>query len=121
MLFFKQIIGRTGEQEAARFLRKKGLKIIQMNYKNQIGEIDIIAKERGMYVFAEVKTRTSTDFGFPAQAVDFKKQKKIINVAKTYLENAYNESMRFDVIEVYMDKVSRKVTAINHIENAFGE
>ena len=45
MLFFKQIIGRTGEQEAARFLKKKGLKIVQMNYKNQIGEIDIIAKE----------------------------------------------------------------------------
>lgn len=121
MLFYKKYIGNTGEKEAVKFLRKKKYKIIKTNYKNYIGEIDIIAKHNNCLVFIEVKTRTSTDFGFAVQAVDYKKQQKIIKIAQMYTKTAYNCYMRFDIIEVYIDKETGHTTKINHIENAFGD
>ncbi|MBQ7039972.1 MAG: YraN family protein [Clostridia bacterium] len=119
MLFYRQSIGKTGEIAAAKFLKKLGYKIVEMNYKNRYGEIDIIARDKNYTVFVEVKTRTSTDFGYAAEAVNYKKQQKIITVAQMYPGITYNSYMRYDIIEVYIDKTSKKVTDINHIKNAF--
>ena len=119
MLFYKQNIGKIGENAAAKFLKKLGYKILSRNFKNNYGEIDVIAKDNTCTVFVEVKTRTSTDFGYPAEAVDYRKQSKIIKVAQSYSGVSYNSYIRFDIVEVYIDKYSRKIDKINHIKNAF--
>ncbi len=120
MLFLKKHIGQLGEKEAVRYLKKKKYKIIETNYTNYYGEIDIIAKDKNCVVFVEVKTRTSTDFGYASQAVNWRKQKKLKLLAQTYDEKSYDMNIRFDIVEVYIDKKSNNIIRIHHIENAFG-
>ena len=109
-----KILGTKGEVLAKDFLKKKGYKIIEVSFSNQIGEIDIIAKQGETIVFVEVKTRSSNKFGFPSEAVGFHKQNKIRSVALSYLKSTKNleTQARFDVIEVSENE-------IRHIENAF--
>lgn len=111
---FNKVTGDSGEEIACKYLRKKRYKILERNYKNPIGEIDIVTKHRGMIVFVEVKTRTSDYFGLPREAVDVYKQDKIRRVALGYLKHhrALESLIRFDVIEILDGEVT-------HIENAF--
>lgn len=108
--------GELGERIALRYLIKKGAEILEKNYKIKSGEIDIIAKLDNELVFIEVKSRSNLNYGYPAEAVNYKKIKKILNVAKYYLliNNLQNVPIRFDVLEIYFNE--RK---INHIINAF--
>ncbi len=114
--FYKKFLGRAGEVKAAEFLKDKGFKIIAVNYKTRIGEIDIIAKDGEYIVFIEVKTRTDDEFGVPSEAVTYKKRDKYFKVASEFLQrNDLTESpCRFDVVEIENGQ-------INHIENAFSE
>lgn len=111
-------IGKMGEEAAAKYLEENDYEIIHMNYGGKSGEIDIVAMSpEEVCVFVEVKTRQNTDFGRACEAVDYKKQEKIIRTAMMY---NYNGDMRFDVIEVYYSyELDFNVTEINHIENAF--
>lgn len=113
-------IGEFGENEACRFLEKKGMQIIKRNYSCRVGEIDIIARSGETYVFCEVKTRLRNDFGNASEFVDIKKQERIMKTALYYTMRD-DLDMRFDVIEVYyrMAGDCMAVTNINHIENAF--
>jgi len=113
-------IGEFGENEACRFLEKKGIEILKRNYSCRVGEIDIIARDGETYVFCEVKTRNRSDYGNPAEFVDYKKQERIIKTALYYTMRD-DLDMRFDVVEVYyrMAGDCAAVTGINHIENAF--
>ena len=79
------IMGKKGEAIACAYLKKKGYKIVEQNYKNKIGEIDIICKDGEELVFVEVKTRSTYRFGLPREAVNEWKQNKIHNVAMVYL------------------------------------
>ena len=108
--------GELGERIALRYLIKKGAKILEKNYKIKSGEIDIIAKLDNELVFIEVKSRSNLNYGYPAEAVNYKKIKKILNVAKYYLliNNLQNVPIRFDVLEIYFNE-----SKINHIINAF--
>lgn len=108
--------GKLGEEIATNYLVSKGAKILQNNYKLNFGEIDIIAKINQDIVFVEVKARSNLNFGYPAEAVNLKKQRKIRNVAKYFIvkNKLQRASIRFDVIEIYL-----KDKKINHIENAF--
>ena len=108
--------GYLGEQIALNYLLKKGANILNRNYRIKSGEIDIIAKINEELVFIEVKSRNNIKFGYPAEAVNYNKIKKIINTAKYYIlkNNLNNIPIRFDVIEVYL-----KDKKINHIVNAF--
>lgn len=118
----KKIVGDLGEKIATNFMLKSGYKIIDKNFKCKIGEIDIIALDKNNIVFVEVKTRTSTKYGIPSDAVNLFKQNKIINVAKFYLSlnNKFiNLSARFDVIEVFLNPYTYELNKINHIVNAF--
>ncbi len=111
--------GNYGEGLACRELEKDGYVIIGRNYRYRSGEIDIIAEKDGIIVFVEVKLRTNTANGMPCEAVDLKKQKKIINTALMYIQqnNLSDNSFRFDVIEILaLDNVM-----IRHIKNAFWE
>ena len=108
-------MGRAGEKRAVEYLKKKGFKILKTNYKTMLGEIDIIAEEKGVIVFIEVKTRTNDNFGLPCEAVDKKKQEKYYKIATFYLqkEKKTDSECRFDVVEIENGE-------INHIFNAFG-
>ena len=86
MKSFLQELGFTSEGIACKYLKEKGYKIFQINYKNKLGEIDIIAQEKNTLVFVEVKSRLSTKFGLPREAINFYKQKKIKEVATVYLK-----------------------------------
>lgn len=113
------IFGKSGEIKAAKFLRKNGYKILETNFKTPISEIDIIALDKKVLCFVEVKTRKSDAFGTPAEAVDFKKQRKIIQGAYSYLKNSETDfEIRFDIVEVYADKNFKNVK-FNLIKNAF--
>ena len=112
--FYKKLLGRVGEKKSAEYLKKKGYKIIKTNYKTPMGEIDIIAQDKSVTVFIEVKTRSSDEYGAPSEAVNYKKQEKYFKVATYYLqrEGKMDSECRFDVIEIEDGQ-------INHILNAF--
>ena len=118
--FYRKNVGEIGENAAEKFLKKKKYKIIKRNYKNYYGEVDIIATDKQYTVFVEVKTRTGIDYGEASEAVNRIKQRKIATVAQTFLGNPEYTQIRFDIIEVYLDKQTMKVLKINHIEDAFG-
>ena len=112
-------LGILGEKAAAAYvLHTKRYVIVEKNYRNRLGEIDIIARDGACLVFIEVKTRQSRRCGRPAEAVERHKQKKIVLTAKAYLHqhNLWNQPCRFDVIEV---EPSPKGFAIYHIRHAF--
>ncbi|MBP2635479.1 MAG: hypothetical protein H6Q72_1386 [Firmicutes bacterium] len=112
--------GEKGEQSAANFLKKHGYVIVATQYRAKTGEIDIIAKDKDCLVFVEVKTRSSTLYGFPAEAVNYRKQRKIINTALCFIkqQGITDSACRFDILEVYLQK---DTTQYNHIINAFGD
>ena len=121
---YNKLKGQCGEDIASEVLKKKGYKILNRNYKNQIGEIDIIAKQKDTLVFVEVKTRSSEKFGIPSEAVTYYKKQKIVNTAKMYLlESPTDLNIRFDIIEVYgrFDGERFVCEKTNHIEEAFLE
>ena len=109
--------GAIGEEIAARYLLSQNYKIMDRNYRSNIGEIDIIAIKDDILIFIEVKTRTSVNYGYPYEAVNWKKQNKIIKTSLIYIKhkNMRNYQIRYDVIEVYLINGEK----INHIENAF--
>ena len=112
--FYKKLLGRVGEKKAVDFLKKKGFKILETNYRTHIGEIDIIADDNGTVVFVEVKTRSGDGYGLPSEAVDFKKREKYFKVAAEYLQREKKNDLpcRFDVVEIEKGE-------INHIFDAF--
>ena len=115
---FTKILGNAGENFAAKYLEERGYKIIAQNYRVRSAEIDIIAELGEEIIFVEVKTRSNTRRGLPAEAVNLRKQKKIIGAASVFLQDEiyFDRACRFDVIEVYSGGTEFK---IRHIENAF--
>lgn len=120
MTLFKLKLGKSGEDLAEKALIKDGYEIIERNKKTSLGEIDIIARHKDLLCFIEVKTRSSTDFGLPEEAVDRTKQKKIILLANEYMSALKKEyDVRFDVVSVLKDKDGKLNAKI--IKNAFTE
>ena len=97
-------VGVTGENLVTKYLKRNNYKVLQTNYKNKIGEIDVICfdKTTEEIVFIEVKSRSTLAFGLPSEAVNLKKQNKIRNIASFYLlyNKKFNEKLRFDVLEI---------------------
>lgn len=117
-MYFKQIVGKAGEEKASKYLKEKGYEIIEKNFRCREGEIDIIAKDKNKeLVFVEVKTRRTYEYGEPAEAVNFMKQKHIQRVAKYYIlkNKLINNSIRFDIIEIMIGKTF----CVHHIKEAF--
>ena len=114
----RQKAGEKGEAIAARQLKKNGYKILETNYLTKLGEIDIIAKDKGTIVFVEVKARRSVHFGSPKEAISIQKQKKISMVALYYLKTTNQMTMkaRFDVVAVNLNRDEPRVEII---KNAF--
>lgn len=108
------VLGKSGEEAAISFLKSSGYKIIARNYKVKLGEIDIIAEDKGVICFIEVKTRNSEKFGLPAEAVAGRKQKQISRVALVYLKekSLFDKKARFDVVSIINPGASQKIDLI---------
>jgi len=113
----KKDLGKKGEEKALRLLKKKGYRIIEQNYVCNLGEMDIIAKEKDTLVFVEVKTRTSMAFGPPQLAVTQFKQRQLSKVALHFLKEKKLEDIkaRFDVVAILLLPEEK----IELIRNAF--
>lgn len=106
------LLGRKYEAIACDFLKNSGYKILEQNYSNKIGEIDIICTKDDILVFVEVKYRISGKFGRPIEAITPHKLIKIRQTATCYLKQhrKLDSNVRFDAIEILND-------SIRHIEN----
>lgn len=114
----KNVTGKIGEDFAAKLIESNGYEIIARNFRTRLGEIDIIAQNKEFIVFVEVKTRKENSFSTPLEAVDVRKQKKIIFAAEEYLQNiSVNLQPRFDVIAITTK--NNEVIISKIIENAF--
>ena len=119
----RQKFGEKSESIAASYLKKKGYKIIELNYRTKLGEIDIIAKEKGTITFVEVKARRSGQFGNPKCAVTPNKQRKISMVALQYLKatGQSNVKARFDVVSIIFSNDNPNIEIVkNAFELAYG-
>ena len=115
-----QILGRRGEDIAVRFLQGKGYQILERNFKCKLGEIDLVAKDKNTYCFIEVKTRQSLEYGYPFEAVGYYKQRKIAQLALSYLKYRFQSvdiPSRFDVISIHWDANGQE--QVQHFVNAF--
>ena len=123
MLSLKQVFGQKNETIAVRYLEKKGYRIVERNYRNYIGEIDIIAKDGPSVVFIEVKARRNALFGTPKGAVTLRKQKTLSKVALVWMKAARMDGVRarFDVVAISYESGKRKVELIkNAFEKKYG-
>ncbi len=116
---FRFGLGDRGEVQAWAFLTKRGYKIIEKNYRCKIGEIDVICKKDGRIVFVEVKTRQSSRFGSPAEAVSKQKQNKIARLAEWYLKDKKLTDSKAGFAVVAVEWSGAAEPSIRLIENAF--
>jgi putative endonuclease len=95
-------LGSAGEKLARQYLTRRGLRIIETNYRSPLGEVDIICRDRDTVVFVEVKARTGTDYGAPVEAVGFRKQTRLRRLAEQYLmaRRLEHAPVRFDVLGI---------------------
>ena len=106
-------LGKSGENQAVRYLKQSGYKILERGYKNPFGEVDIVASKDDTVAFIEVKTRLNENYGAPSEAVDRRRREKYIKAAQYYFYGKQIDvTVRFDIIEILRGE-------INHIENAF--
>ncbi|MFQ5691534.1 MAG: YraN family protein [Nitrospinota bacterium] len=114
----RHALGKRGEEEAARYLQKRGYEIVERNVRTRLGEIDLIARDGEVLVFVEVKTRSSGAFAPPELAVDGRKRRKLLDLAHAHL-GRLGEAVdcRFDVLGLVLRPGRRPV--IHHIQNAF--
>lgn len=119
MSYRRQTLGREGEDIAASFLTRNGYVVLTRNYRCRHGEVDIIARQKDVLVFIEVKTRTGLDFDCPAAAVTLKKQRQISMTAEYYLATAhlFDTPARFDVVSILISPHQHPVVEL--IPNAF--
>jgi putative endonuclease len=112
--------GKKAEERVAIYLRLKGYRIIERNYRVPPGEIDLIVSRGGTLVFVEVKARRGTAQGSPLEAVPPQKVRRISAAAALYLAGRKTRpSCRFDVVTVGPDKNWLGSPKIRHLENAF--
>ena len=114
----KLLLGKEGERVAERYLQKKGYRVVERNYRCPLGELDLVVLDQRVIVFVEVKTRTGHGFGTPVEAVEFRKQRKMIQVAQFFLaeKKLQQRDARFDVVGVSWPGGE---PVVEHIENAF--
>lgn len=116
-------LGKHGEDIAARFLSRKGYRIIGRNVRTFVGEIDIVALKEKFIVFIEIKTRKTASFGPPYLSITKKKERKLIQCALCYLKmkNMLDAAWQIDVISVELDEFTGLVKKIEHFESAVEE
>jgi len=115
-----KVLGNYGEFLAKQYLQALGYQILEINFRNKLGEIDLIARDGKTVCFVEVKTRDSLDQGEPYEAVNSWKIRKLSRMAASYLKYKFHTLeilSRFDVISIVRHQTS--APDIKHIKNAF--
>lgn len=117
---YNKLIGNYGEDITCRYLSNLNYHILDRNFRNKNGEIDIISMYKDILIFTEVKSRYNTEHGYAMESVTYSKQKLIKSIAKYYvhINNLYFFNIRFDVSEVYFNYTNDNYK-INYLENAF--
>lgn len=117
---FNKFIGDYGEKLASNYLIANNYKILESNFRNFLGEIDIISTKHNILVITEVKSRYNINYGYPQEAVTYSKQKSIAKITSSYinLRKLNYLNVRFDVIEVFFN-TDNSLHKINHIKDAF--
>lgn len=112
------ILGRQGEDEACYYLVERDIHILERNWHGQDCEVDIIAEDYGMIIFIEVKTRSTTNYEMPEDAVDAIRMQRLSRAAEEYLyrNNLQHNPFRFDIIA--LDGAAPPFR-IRHIVDAF--
>jgi len=111
-------LGVWGEKTAKTFLLQKGFQILETNWRHQRAEVDIIAKEEGILVFIEVKTRSSDYFGPPESFVTPQKEKLLVRAAHAYMKQiGHDWEIRFDIVSILHK--SNNNYQLEHLEDAF--
>jgi len=110
--------GDLGEDAAARYLEQRGFRVLDCNWRYRQWELDLVCMDGDTVVFVEVKTRSAGSMGTPADALDRKKQARLVKAASQYLtkKELWDEPCRFDLAAVIDTGTSMDV---EHIENAF--
>ena len=118
MINFRQILGKQGEDFAERHLIEKGYKLVERNYRCAAGEVDLIVLDGRVIVFVEVKTRSGDRFGSPLEAVELRKQRKMVRAAQFFLsqKGLHQRDARFDVVGISWPGGK---PIVEHIKNAF--
>ncbi|MBI4099543.1 YraN family protein, partial [Candidatus Microgenomates bacterium] len=109
--------GRKAENLAAAALEKKGYEILERNFSNKFGEIDIIAKDNETLVFVEVKAKKGETFGLPEEMINKGKLSRVRHMAEVYLAGC-SLPCRIDVVAVVLDQ-NNEVVRLTHYENVY--
>lgn len=110
-------IGHIGESIASKYLRKKGYRIIERNYKTKYAEIDLVVHRGSILVFVEVRTRTGKRFGSPEESIKKDKLYRLVKNAQAYMNRIrYYKEFRIDAICIILDENSC-LMRISHYEN----
>lgn len=111
----KDSVGKFGENLAKKYLEDSGYKIIEANARKRFGEIDIVAKNKGVTIFCEVKTRSSDRFGSAAESLTYTKKKRILRMIRYYcLKNKIpEENIRADFIAI---QIKGEVAELKHFQ-----
>ncbi len=115
---YKKRLGGWGETIAAEYLAGNGYVILERNFRTQYGEIDLIALDKEILVFVEVKTRTSRKFGYPEEAISPKKKEHLLASAQSYLQThqEMERDWRIDVLAI--ERIDRNsLPEITQFEN----
>ncbi|GAA4747023.1 YraN family protein [Modestobacter marinus] len=112
-------LGAYGERVAVRALTDAGLQVLDRNWRCRGGELDVVARDGRALVFCEVKTRTGTGFGHPAEAVTADKRHRLRVLARAWLaaHDQHAPDLRFDVVAVHVP--SSGPARVTHLRNAF--
>ena len=118
--WLNRLLGNRGERIAAKHLRRQGFRILARQHKCPLGELDLIAMDGACIVFVEVKTRRSDAAGRPIESVTLQKQRKLTQLALSYLKrhDLLEHQSRFDVVTVLW-QAEKKNPVVEHFRNAF--
>ena len=112
-------VGKRGEKEAEVYIKEKGYSVLEKNYKNKYGEIDLVAQKNGELIFIEVRSKTENDFGTPEETVKEKKKKKLKQNALAYTTfKNYEGFYRIDLICIVFAKEG-SLLRLTHYENIY--
>lgn len=110
-------IGHLAENLAIEALKKKGYQILESNFANRFGEIDIIARDKNILVFVEVKAKKGVEFGLPEEMINQQKLKRVQNMATIYLKGQ-TLPCRIDVVAIILSPTNDLVR-LTHYENVY--
>lgn len=114
----QQKIGLLGEDNACHYLTSLGYKILERNWRFSKAEIDIIAKDKEVLVFIEVKAKSYTFYGAPEESITTYKENLIIDAANQYMAQiGYDWEIRFDIISIVFD--NELMPSVTHYKDAF--